>query len=137
MHPLAVVKHHRIVQAIRRPRSEHEVGQVVDIVRGGDAHRPGKLAAVSVGAILRIEVENIGIDALILITRFQRMPPQNLGIIHLGVDGEGVLELWVRFLPAEGGKATNALTSKSAANLGFVGQAGNAVFGQHILALAA
>ena len=90
----------------------------VDEVEGGGvgrgAGRPAELAAVSVGAILRVDVIDIGIDVLIFVAGLQRVLPAHPRVVEARIDDERVLELRVAALAAPRGPAADRLLRQPA-----------------------
>jgi hypothetical protein len=100
VHPLPVVQNDAVVQTVLGACAEQKVDQIVDVVRGC-GRWPGKLAGVGVAAVLRVEVEYIGVDGLILIACLEGVPASNLRVVRFRVDRGRVLELRIRSLPSQ------------------------------------
>ncbi len=59
-------------ERVLRAEAEHEVGEVVQIARGG-ARWPGELSRVAVQAVQRVHVLHFDVDVLKLVARFERL----------------------------------------------------------------
>ena len=64
VHVLLELGDQDVAEGIGRSQPEHEVGEVVEVVVGGDAGRPGELSGVGVAAVERVDVLHLGEDAL-------------------------------------------------------------------------
>ena len=100
VHPLAQVGDQDVAERVLAAEAEHEVGQVVDVVRG-DARRPRELAGVGVAAVQRVDVLHLGRDVLVLVARLQRVLAHQPGVVDLRVPHRRVLPLRVGRLSAE------------------------------------
>ena len=125
VHPLAVVNDGRRVELIGGAGAEQVVGDELAVVVG----RAGGLreaAGEAAGAVLGVEVIDVGIDALVLVAGFEAVFAEDLGIVDFGVDDEGVLELGVRALDADGGESIDAGAHDAAGEAGIVRDVGDA-----------
>ena len=65
VHALLVIHNHRVVQRVTVAKAEHEVRQIVEVVRRRDANGNREAAAISILPVFRIEVVDGGIEALV------------------------------------------------------------------------
>ena len=88
-------------------RAEQEIGEVVEVVRRRAPVGTAELAVVSILAVLRMEVFDVGIDRLVLVADLQAVVAEDLRVVHARIDHERILVLRVAVLPAERGIAAD------------------------------
>ena len=100
MHPLAQMEDERVDQLVGAARAQQEVGEVVGRGVGRGAGRPAELAAVGVGAVLRMDVVDVGVDALVFVAGLKRVAAADPRVVDARVDDERILELRIAVLAA-------------------------------------
>ena len=74
VHVLAQVGDQDVAERVLAAQAEHEVGEVVEVVRRG-AGRPRELPGVGVAAVERVDVLHLGVDVLELVAVFSECRP--------------------------------------------------------------
>ena len=115
MHLPANLRDQRIAQRVLRAQAEHEVGEVVDVVRRR-ACGTRELTGVAVAAVQRVDVHHFDVDLLELVSRLQRLPSHRPGVVQLRVPHRRVLPLRVRRLATEIRVTRNQLCGQAAAD---------------------
>src|ERR1044071_7182567 len=130
MHPLAVQDHGAVSNAVLRARAEKKVGEVIEVVRAAP-RRPAELTVVSILAVLRMEILDVGVDGLVLVSDLEAVPRQDFGIIHPRVKDQRILMLRVAVLASERSVTADRLRIESSGDRGIFGNARDAIARQH------
>ena len=127
MHVPAKVGHEHAAERILRAQPEHEVCEVVEIVRGR-ACRSRELPVVGVAPVEGVDVLNLRVDLLELVAALERMRVHRPGIVHLRIVDRRILPLRIGRLPAEVRVSRDELRREAASDAVVRGQAGQAEF---------
>ena len=96
------------------------------------ARRRAELAAVAILPVLRAEIENLGVDVLILVAQLERMLGEHVGVVDLRIEHRRILELRRAAAPSQVQVSADRLRIQTAADRRVGGQSGNAVGFQHV-----
>ena len=73
MHALAQLEDEGVDELVGVARADQEVDEIERRRVGDRAGGPAELAAVAVGAVLRVHVVDVGVDVLILVAGLERV----------------------------------------------------------------
>src|SRR6266545_509030 len=113
MHVLAQIGDQDVAERVLAAKPEQKVGEIVKIVCGGTG-RTRKAARIRIAAVKRIHILHFGVDALKLVTGFQRVAAGDVRVVELRVEDGWILPLWIRRLAAQIGVAGDKLRGKAA-----------------------
>jgi len=90
VHPLPVLRGEHVGELIGAARSEQKIGNVVYVIRG-ESCGCAELAAVAILPVLRTEIQNRRVDALIFEAQFQRMLGEHVRVIYFRIEYRRIL----------------------------------------------